>query len=86
MTCPACDKARAVRFTGEYRSGCWQCVCRGMARSSLAVDAAKTRDSEALKAALAKRLPAVPPESALAAVREWWSLDHMDQQTQGQSA
>lgn len=56
----------------------WQCVCRGIARSSLASNAVKTHDAEPLKAALAKAIPHVPADSALAAVREWWKVDHMD--------
>lgn len=78
MSCHACDKARTNRFSGEYRNGCWQCVCRGIARSSLASNAVKTHDAEPLKAALAKAIPHVPADSAQAAVREWWKVDHMD--------
>ena len=78
MTCPACDKARSNRYSGEYRVGCWQCVCRGIARSSIAAEAARTRNPTALEDALAKRLPNVPPESAMKAVRDWWKFDHAE--------
>jgi len=78
MSCPACDKARSNRYSGEYRVGCFQCCARGFARSTLAADAVRTRDAEQLKDALAKALPTVPIDSALQAVREWWKFDHAE--------
>ena len=78
MTCPACDKARTNRYSGEYRSGCWQCTCRGFARSQLAAEAVKTRDAKPLRAALEKALPNVPQDSAVKTVWEWWRVDHQE--------
>lgn len=80
MSCHACDKARSNRYAGEYRMGCQQCVARGFARSTLAADAVRTRSTAELRKALDKALPTMDPRLALQAVREWWKLDHPEQQ------
>lgn len=78
MTCPACDKARSTRWSGEYRKGCFQCCARGFARSTLAADAVRTRSAKALKEAMAKAQPNVPIDSAMTAAWDWWKFDHAE--------
>ncbi len=82
MTCTACDKARAVRFSGEYRNGCFQCVARGFARSTLAAEAVRTRSTAKLREALEKALPTTDKREALNAVWAWWKVDHPEQPEQ----
>ena len=77
-TCDHCDRARQGIGTG-YQMGprpCLDCIARSVARSMVAFEAVRTRDTTELRRTLERVLPAMPFERSRAMVSEWWKLDH----------
>lgn len=76
MTCPACTEARRNRYCGQYLARCLGCDLRGMSRSRIADEAKAQRNDQPFRDALAISHPNVEVDVALAAIRDWWRLDH----------
>ena len=75
-SCTACAEARRNRYSGEYRRGCLGCDLRGLARSAVAKEATDMRSDAPFREALALSHPNIDADVAMAAIRDWWRLDH----------
>lgn len=78
--CRHCNQALSGPMAGSgYKyppQPCSNCMARAVARSMVAHDAVRTRDTTELRETLARTLPGLTYEQAAAMVRKWWQHDH----------
>jgi hypothetical protein len=80
--CTECTLARERAWHGMYLTACLGCRARGLARSQWAQQAVASRSAAELAEAVAAAMPSMPLAEAMAAVWDWWRMDHRAMETE----